>query len=458
MKKLKNGDNRITKLTKCKSIKNNATLRLSEFVYMFCCDNQHIVKNTFTGEVVRLNEREWDSFSYMKDNIVDYNYLLDNGLLDFAVSRYIVEKDYDEAEKYKQTVTILKMMSKNKPGLRTYTIFPTTGCNARCVYCYEQGYQIRTMTRDTADRLIDFICETRHEDEITLSWFGGEPMAAHETISYICQSLADRGIPYKSRMITNASLFTKDLARKAKSLWNLKKVQVSLDGDRADYEIRKNYYAPDRHNYDTVMKAIHYLANEGIKVSLRVNFDWENLSRLKGFLDEIKAEFGDMENISLHLAMIYQEQHKDTCVDLYRKMFELNKYINDIGIPQGSKSGKGIKLKLNSCMADSMDKSIVIDPDGNFYNCEHLPENNTWGNIFDGITDKARFDELSKPADIDEKCRHCCFLPQCTPFYKRGCPGWFEYCCEYNCLKTEYSLQNLIKFVEKNGEGYDENI
>ena len=259
-------------------------------------------------------------------------------------------------------------------------------------------------------------------------------------------------------MITNASLITKEIAHEANNLWNLKKVQVSLDGDRADYEKRKNYFAPQKHNYDVVMRSIHYLADEGVKVSLRVNFDGENLSNMKKFLDEIKAEFGDMENISLHFAMLYQEKNKDTCIDLYKKMFELNNYIHETGIPHGSKIENSVRLKLNYCMADSMDKNIVIDPDGNFYNCEHLPENNTWGNIFDGITDKACFDELNKPVDIDEKCRHCCFLPQCTPFYKNGCPGWFEHCCEYKCLKTEYSLQQLLKFAEKNGENHDENI
>ena len=193
-------------------------------------------------------------------------------------------------------------------------------------------------------------------------------------------------------MVTNASLLTKELAHEAKEQWNLKRVQVSLDGAREDYTPRKNYYNPEKHNYDVVMKAIHYLADEGIKVNLRCNFDWENIE------------------------------------------------------------------SMNYCMAGSMDKSIVITPNGMFNNCEHLPENNTWGNIFDGVTDEDRFRELSAAVKVDEKCAKCPFLPQCTPFYKYGCPGWFEKCYEYHCMRTEYAMHNLLKGVNTEAEDDDEEI
>lgn len=121
-------------------------------------------------------------------------------------------------------------MSGNKKGLASYVILPTTGCNARCVYCYEEGYAVKTMTSETADRLVDFICETRYDDTVKLRWFGGEPLANAKIISYICKGLQERGVPYKSSMVTNASLLTKELAHEAKELWHLERVQVSLDG------------------------------------------------------------------------------------------------------------------------------------------------------------------------------------------------------------------------------------
>ena len=104
---------------------------------------------------------------------------------------------------------------------------------------------------------------------------------------------------------------------------------------------------------------------------------------------------------------------------------------------------------MNYCMADSLDKSVVVTPDGIFNNCEHLPENNSWGNIFDGVTNRTKYDELCAAPKIDEKCAKCPFLPECTPFYKNGCTGWFDKCYEYNCMKTEYALKNLMNGVNE---------
>ena len=113
---------------------------------------------------------------------------------------------------------------------------------------------------------------------------------------------------------------------------------------------------------------------------------------------------------------------------------------------------------MNYCMADSMDKTVVITPDGVFNNCEHLPEAQTWGNIFDGVTDRSKFDELRITPKIDEKCAKCQFLPECTPFYKNGCPGWFEKCYEYHCIKTEHTMHSLLEGVNTETDDDDEEI
>ena len=444
MKILKHGDERVIKIIKKKHLDGDAGYKVSQFVYQFSEGGRYLLRNTLTKETAELTQSEWKAFEQVRNNGAEREYIDNNGLLQLALTGYIVENDLDEIQQYQSVVFLLKTMAKEKPGLKGYTILPTTACNARCVYCYEEGYAVKTMTPEIADRLIDFICETRQDDTISLRWFGGEPTICAKTISYICGELKKRGVLFKSSMVTNASLITKELAHEMKEQWELKRVQVSLDGARRDYELRKRYISPDKHNYDVVMQSIKFLADEGIKIILRCNFDGENIDRLKGFIDEIKERFESYTNVSLYLSLLYQEQHKESCIDLYRKMFELNDYISKAGVIHSERSKNKTKLKCNYCMADSMDKSIVIAPDGTFYNCEHMPQHNTWGNIFDGITDRNRFDELTTPAKIDDKCKKCLFLPECTPFYKNGCPGWFDKCYEYNCLKAEYSMHALL--------------
>ena len=446
MKLLKQGDAGVAKIINKKQLNNEAEFRISLFVFFYSENGRYILENTMSKEIAELTEQEWKAVNQIKKEPVSYRFIMDNGLEQLAVSRYIVEKDYDEIKQYKQTFFLLKTIAGSKKGLSSYTIFPTTGCNARCVYCYEEGYAVKTMTSETADRLVEFICETRHDDKIVLRWFGGEPLAGANIISRVCKGLQERNVPYKSTMVTNASLMTKELAHEAKELWHLEKVQVSLDGAKEDYTLRKNYYNPEKHNYDVVMKAVHYIADEGINVHLRVNVDFENIARIPDFLKEIKAEFSDMDNVHLYFNPLYQVQQGERCVDIYKEISRLADLQRSMGIPEKVRKGNELsQMRLYCCMADSVDKSIVITPDGKFNNCEHLPEDHSWGNIFDGVTDSAIFDKLSKAAEVDEQCAKCTFLPVCTPFFKNGCPGWFEKCSEFRSIETERTLRNLLK-------------
>ena len=404
-------------------------LRLACWTIPFEHNGIRLMKNTFTCEVVRLTDEEFAA---------------PEKVLELAKRRFVVPEDYDETAQYLQVVDLIRITQPESKGLKTYTILPTTACNARCVYCYEEGDPVKTMTKETADKLVDFICETRQDDEITLSWFGGEPTVCADTISRVCGELESRGVPFKSKLITNASLITKPLAQEMKRVWHLKNVQVSLDGSRHNYMARKQYIDPVRHNYDTVMAAIRYLADEEIKIQLRVNFDKGNLVDMQSFIDEMEMLFGEYDNVRMYLYMLFQQQHKSDCLDVYKDYYKLLLKNYDKRILK-RKSGKS-EFRTNYCMADNLDKSIVIDPQGAFYNCEHLPGNeNSWGNIFDGVTDQNVFDELCSPSDVDKKCVGCAFLPQCTPFYRAHCPNYFDYCIEQNKMKTDFELKILAE-------------
>ncbi|MBR6336849.1 MAG: radical SAM protein, partial [Ruminococcus sp.] len=406
--------------------------RRSVWAVPFERNGKFLMKHTFSGEIVSLSADEYKDMENIEE---------------LRQHRFIVPTDYDEDAKYLETVKLIRLMQPQKPGLKSYTILPTTACNARCTYCYEEGFKVSSMTQETAEALVSYIEKTRHDDKVTLAWFGGEPLVGVKVIRYVCEELERRGIPFGSRMITNASLFTPELVKEAKEVWKLSKVQVSLDGDRRDYTERKRYIDPVKHNYEKVISVIHMLAEQDIKVNLRVNFDKDSIGRLKGFLDEMKAEFGDEKNVTLYLAALYQEKAKPYYLELQREMLELDRYIRELGINYENREKMHSSFKINACMADSLDKSVVIQPDGSFFDCEHLPEAHSWGNVFDGVTDKALFDKLAAPHKIDDMCKKCPYLPQCTPFYKNGCPGWCDKCRGVFDLKTEYELLNYSEQI-----------
>jgi sulfatase maturation enzyme AslB (radical SAM superfamily) len=220
-------------------------------------------------------------------------------------SMFLVPEGRDETAFYNGVSRVMRAYNAKK-GWRLFTVLPTTACNARCVYCYEEGIVPVTMTPEIVDATVDFICRTKAEGKIHIDWFGGEPLLGASIISSIFRALKERGVEFDSGITTNATLLTPEIAQEAKDLWLLKKAQVSMDGARPDYAKRKNYIDPSRHNYDGAMRAVELLADAGVHVVLRCNYDSENLPRVDEFLNECHERFGGRDNVSIYLAQLFQ--------------------------------------------------------------------------------------------------------------------------------------------------------
>ncbi len=420
--------------------------RLSGFVYPFSDGRTHLLRSTLTGMTVSLSETEWALVERASRQLVSGLELLENGLGELAENVFLVENSTSDYQQYMHVINILKLLKHEFPGTKTYTILPTTGCNARCVYCYEEGMPIHSMSEETADHVVAFIDETRWKDKIKLIWFGGEPLAGSGIISRICKGLKERDIPFRSKIITNGTLFTHELLEEAVSLWHLETVQVSVDGARRDYEARKRYVNPTVHHYDTMMDAVGRMLDKGIKVTLRCNYDADNLGGLKDFIDDLDSRFGSPENLSFYPALLFQEQAKESGIGLYRKAQELIDLVQERGL--GGKNAKPFQLKLNYCAADSGDKGLTIAPDGRLYHCEHLPDNTSFGSVFDPAPVICSDKRAEFPAC--KECRTCCFLPECTPFYKNGCPDCSVNCRAFREIKAAADMRRLIRKGEVN--------
>ena len=444
MKIINKGNTNIAQLIRKKHIETEALFRLSNFVYLYSNSEYHVLKYTLTGMIIELSELEWQLVSTIKTDKITGSELQEKGLLYLAENCILVAYDFDEYKHYALAIHVLKTLSSNKNnGVKSYTILPTTACNAKCIYCYEEGMSVRTMMPEIIEHVVNFILRTKRDDKITINWFGGEPLIANDIISKICYYLDERDVSFCSKVITNATLFTKDLVKEAKDLWHLDSAQVSVDGNKYDYEIRKKYHNPSIHNYNSMMNAISYLLEQEIKVTLRCNYDSENLAGIRDFLEDIKTRFGFYKNLSVYFAMLFQENNVHRAIDERKEIIDIIRYYRDLGMNCVAIPNRDYQLKINFCMADSDGKHVVIDPDGSLYHCEHLPDNVPFGHI----NDKDLTIDSDDRADIsvDSKCRQCCFLPYCTPFFKNACPNWSKYCYELKCLDMNFLLEQTIR-------------
>ncbi len=444
MELLFKGDGRVVKTVQKNKLYPERGYRLSGFVFAHPTDDAVLLKNTLTKQVYALSPEEWTA--------VQAADLSHPAAQELAKLRFLVERDYDEPARYGFALSVLRAMEEKKPGIAAYTILPTTACNARCVYCYEEGIVPRAMTPENADAVIDFICRTRREGEIRLAWFGGEPLLGAPVVSRICRALRDRGVEFASSIITNGTLLTPEMAAEAAELWKLKRAQVSMDGARQDYVNRKCYVNPELHNYDRAMEAAELFSDAGVNVVLRVNYDAENLPRMQEFFDDCAARFGERKNVGVYLEQLFQSATTEENAALYRAAAETESGLKATGLSPVVRGER--RLRTSYCMADSGGRSVIIDPEGGLHRCEHDLGDEPFGSIFDATVRFPHTEPVLAP-----ECGDCVFLPDCTAFRKSCCPVKTAACRTQMALRTERELEALLRRAaeaENAGEDEDE--
>ena len=356
-------------------------------------------------------------------------------------AQFLVPEDRDECAYYNAISALMRLHGRKK-GIVQYIILPTTGCNARCVYCFEENRKPVTMTPEIVEQTIRYILDTRVDGEVDIEWFGGEPLLCPDIIDRILTGLRDAGIQYRSSMISNGSLITSEIVRKMTGLWNLKEIQISMDGSEQDYRFRKRYRA-DRGQYRAVMDAIDRMSEAGIEVSIRCNVDEENWDGIPQFLDDLKNGIRNKQNVGLFFAPLNAVRLSDRDTVLWEKIVNARPLIREAGFKPMEADGLKLQFRAYHCMADS--DSAVVDSDGTLHTCN---EGSRYGDIFHGVTDKAAKDAFCRTDKIREKCGKCPYLPDCTGF--ASCPVQDRHCREVREIITLYDLRRLIDKADEN--------
>ena len=437
MRVLREGDSRLAKILGKKKVCAEERYRLSQFT-VFLKSGRALLKNTLTGSIVLLDSENLEELALLKDAVWTGRQVLEADLESLVELYIIVPVSLDECQLYRTVRLLLEKLDIKPKGVNKYTILPTLGCNARCSYCYEEGIHKYVMSERTADEIVRYISHTKQKDEICIYWFGGEPLTASNIIVRICEGLAQNGIQFTSVLISNGVLMNSQLLQTAITDWHLKKVQISVDGEKADYEKRKNYCLPQAHNYDSMVASVKAMLDADIEVTLRCNYDHENLKGIRVFLDDIQEMIPNRDHLAIYFSMLFQEYQSPNCIQLYREVQEIKKYAMQLGFRQNKKQEVG--LKTHYCMADSKGRHLVIDPQGEVHRCENLHASTTIGNVYDL--------HMSMPDNIDSeiidvKCQKCPYLPECTPYYRKACPDYNPYCKEFKDIDLEYELNRI---------------
>ena len=368
------------------------------------------------------------------------------GYDDLILAQFLVSEDRDECAYYNQISALMRAFTKNK-GIPGYTILPTLGCNARCVYCYEEGMKQVTMTPDIVEQTIRFILDTHDGDKVRLYWFGGEPLLCSDTIDRVCAAMREAGLEYSSAMISNGSLITTKIVEKMSGDWKLGNIQISMDGAEKDYIHRKNYHA-NADYYHTVMRSVDLMSKAGVAVTIRCNVDEENWGGITRYLSDLRAAISNKENVRIYFCALNDMRAAENDTALWEKIRDLRPLIEEAGFQAAPFMGLGMHFRVNHCMADG--GSVVIAPDGSLYLCEHCPQEACFGDIWHGVTNEGALKEFSRVDRTQDKCRNCSLLPNCTSF--ASCPVKDNHCRQVREMMAIDALKQMLDKEEVAGE------
>lgn len=353
---------------------------------------------------------------------------------------FYVKESLNESQNYYSIYKMLRLLRGGK-GYPIYYILPTSGCNARCPYCYEEGMRKVTMTEETALATASFIVAThRKNTKLQLFWYGGEPLLGEKAIDLISDRLRNEEIDFSSCMITNGSLINDKIIWKMKHEWATELVQISMDCAEEEYIKRRNYYHY-HDEYHSVMEAVNGLAQNGIQPVIRCNVDLDNIDKGEEFLGDLKQAIREPSKVKVYFAPLFQERKMHGEI-LWKKAFELADIAHKMGFSYRFDDFPAC-VPFFFCPNDGTTESVTIDPLGRLFGCSDCIEGTSFGDVRNGITDSEKWKERNRIGKIKEKCENCAYLPICTPF--EDCPFKNPQCDVLPAYQVECGFKKVIE-------------
>ncbi len=345
-----------------------------------------------------------------------------------------------------------KFLSDKNDSALEFLFVPTLDCNLSCIYCYQERFST-TMSKNICKKIINLAQEkllNENINRINVDWYGGEPLLAFNTISYLSSNLIDlsekHNCSYNASITTNGTLLNAKMLDLLLSLF-VSKFQVSIDGPRETHDKRRMYKHEKISSFDRIIENIYKIVDKA-DLYVRINVDNENLEQAFTLLEYFKEK--GLFNVSSfgfypYLAMtgplnpckpfncnplvtgkFYKKNMKfQKRVFEYsnkKKLYPIFDYPFALGVPCGA-------LKNNF---------YCFDPKGRYYKCGiQIGELDKHCGDVNGTLNHTQNELWEQYTPLkDEECVECKYLPFCmggcpkvlfdkNSFYdKEGCEYW----------------------------------
>lgn len=414
-------------------------------------ENLHLLYNTATTAFVSLDNKNYD------DIFVQHNFTTNPLVKNLYQMGFLIDDEIDELARMQYIRT-----QSAHDSTTNITILPTTCCNARCAYCFEEGIHYYNMSKKTADAVVKYIVKNFPNRKLGIGWFGGEPLLKTDIIEYIIEKLKLYQFETYSHVTTNGSLISSKFLDYAKNN-NFKSFQVTIDSVDDEYGEIKNYVdIPVKDAFSRTISGVKQLLQYGFRTLIRINFAASKIEKAIFTFDklnEVLSPYIKNNNLYIYLAPLQLHDPKENICALdyngihpfmlaTRHQFEQGHPFNGYKDSLNSRDKTLIGLNLYptgyGCGMLLKDR-VVIDADGSFYKCHRLVGKKQYmcGNVFDGLQYNDVYNYYIDMTIHDEECMQCNLLPIC----QGGCKtNAFLYGREQRCIRIKQVREELVQY------------
>ena len=368
---------------------------------------------------------------------------------------FMVDGDFD----FKAELRARYFRSHNSKSL-SLTIAPTLQCNFRCSYCFEENRN-ESMPAVVQSKLLELVREKLPEDGgLHVTWFGGEPLLALETIEDLYRNLqaicAERNAKYNGNsIITNGYLLSPGVAERLKAM-NINSVQITLDGPPEIHD-RRRPLANGGGTFAAIMDNIKK-AKDQLNIVVRLNVDKSNPRAIYGLRELFDGE--GLENVHIYPGHVqaYTEMCKDlesSCISSEEFLeFKWDYELHELA--QGRYLQGYPSLLYGYCIAGNPN-GYVIAPSGLIFKCWNEISNDQTSACGDlagersEIMDRNREKWLQWDPFSDGECVRCL----CAPLCMGGCPYIRMRFHVTSCSQYKKHIGDIIALYQALGRLHD---
>lgn len=357
----------------------------------------------------------------------------------------LVSNDFDESS----VVQYWNIAQRYQSRLLRITIIPTIDCNFRCWYCYEKHHPSRITTSDM-DSIFEFIKERVKEKlikEISLDWFGGEPLLCFNNIIYpftlkVQAWAKDNGVILSNMITTNGSLINEKMVGRMNEIC-LNQFQITIDGGKKEHN-KTRFSSKIPNSFDVIVNNIHSLCKSinSISVDLRINYTEANINSVEEILYCFDESIRHLITISPHI--VWQESGK------FKRLIGRVENLRNIAIGMGfhvhnyANSSKCVSCYTEYC------EQYVINYDLSVYKCtaRDFDKKFSIGTIKENgkfIPSPLFYKYYATPSPfMNKRCLNCELLPSC--YHSNSCIQKIIEGNKETCHKS-LIMKELIRYI-----------